>query len=75
MDKEPQGSVKGKNKPREVWDRERSQEKGELCGNSEGYLNTAVEALVQPKGLHRLPTSRSEGVLWAAHSPPPPNNK
>jgi hypothetical protein len=44
--KEPQGSVKGTNKPREVGDRKRSQEKGELPENSEGYQNTVVQGLV-----------------------------
>jgi hypothetical protein len=43
--KEPQGSVKGKNKPREMWDRERSREKGE------GYLNKWCKLWFNQKDL------------------------
>jgi hypothetical protein len=64
--KEPQGSVKEKNKPREEKDRERSQEKCELCVRSEGWQNKMLQDLVQSKRPRRLPTNRSEDFLWVA---------
>jgi hypothetical protein len=66
LTKEPQGSVKGKIKPREERGTEESQENGEVCGTSEGGQNNVVQALVQSKRPHRLHTNRSEDFLWVA---------
>jgi hypothetical protein len=64
MTKETQGLERRKNKQQEEKDREESQEKRMLCANNEGGRNEEEEAPVQVKISRRLPTNRSEDLLW-----------
>jgi hypothetical protein len=62
--KETQESVIRKNEQRGVEYEKRSQEKGELCENSEGCQNIEAQASVQSKRPRRLPINRNEDFLW-----------